>query len=129
MGRTAMPSDSSERSAVPVGGRVTVRLEASLDEGLDLPVGGSAPLQLRGDERFLDADAAAGGVLVGEAGEERLVLELQALLALAEAVQPVQRRRVFPGDFVRAGDFGLVDPGIGKQLGIQDLRSTQTCSR
>src|SRR4030095_7684051 len=79
-----------------------------LDGVLDLIVGEPLLLQVGRQARLGEADAAAGGVGVHEAGQQGLVPEHRTLGALAEAVQAVQRGGILARDLVALLDLGLV---------------------
>ena len=70
-------------------------------------VGEALVLELGGEARLADADAAARGVRAGEAGQQRLVVEHRALGALAEAVDLVEGRGILAGDLVALLHAGL----------------------
>src|SRR5262245_61080808 len=92
-----------------------VGLMDGLDGDDDLVVRDAFLLELPGELRLRKADPAAGGVLVDEARQQRLVLEHRALGALAKAVEPVERGRDRPGDLV-----AFLDPGVPALL--EELR-------
>src|SRR5437867_13205388 len=101
--------------ARPDGRPVAVGAEGRLDRVLDLVVRQSLFLQLAGQDRLVHADPAARRVFAREAGQEGLVAVNHALLALAEAVKQIERRRVLPGDLVRGPGLRLVDPRVGEE--------------
>src|SRR5262249_45049567 len=74
-------------------------------------------------------DAAARRMRAREAGQERLVMEHRAFGALAEAVEPIEGRRILAGDLValldallRVLELGGVERGLALLAGCARVR-------